>query len=282
MRGKFYMSIKIKLVFVVLLWCVFFAGISRAENRSAGSDKPWGQSKNEHFVIYYEAKGDEALAKDLLRRAQGYYQTIGEDIGYSRVNKMWTWEDRVQIFLFATQSSFLSKTSQPAWSTGYADRDSRLFNSKTIITFKQEEGFSDGLLPHEISHLILHDFIPNAARLPVWFDEGVAQLQEKNKRALARSIMKSLSQSGSYVPFSQFLNWDIRKEKDPRKARIFYAQSLSVVDYLVTKFGADKFSYLCRQLRDGKDFATALSFVYSGVFHDPQDLEKKWIVFLNQ
>jgi hypothetical protein len=149
------------------------------------------------------------------------------------------------------------------------------------MTFKQEENFSDGLLPHEISHLILHDFIPNE-RIPVWFDEGVAQMQEMDKRAMARSIMRKLTSGDQYIPFDKFMRWDIRTESDPRKAQIFYVQSLSVVDYLITKYGVGAFGRLCRQLRDNKDFSTALAGAYAGIFKSPQELEKKWVLFLNQ
>ncbi len=268
-----------KWLFLIIGGCWIWAVTAESAHTA---DSSWGEIKDKHFVIYYEAKSNEALAKNLLRAAENYYRKIGEDIGYSRINKMWTWEDRVQIFLFATQAEFLASTGQPAWSTGYADRDSRLFNSKTIVTFQQEDGFIDGLLPHEISHLILHDFISGTENIPVWFDEGIAQLQEKDKRLMARSIMKTLVNRKQYVPFEQFMNWNIRREKDARLAQVFYAQSLSVVDYLVTKFGTDAFSRLCRQLRDHKDFAQALSFAYTGLFKNFDDLEKKWVLSFNQ
>lgn len=245
------------------------------------ADSAWKEIKDKHFVIYYEAQSDESLARDLLRRAEDYYRKIGDEIGYSRTNKLWTWEERVQIFLFATQSSYLANTGQPLWSTGYADRDSRLFKSKTIMTYRQEEDFVDGLLPHEISHLILHDFIPNDEGIPVWFDEGVAQMQEKEKRPMARKIMKTLTSGKQYISFPQFVKFDVRRERDPRKAQIFYVQSLSVVDYLVTNFGADTFRRLCRNLRDNKDFYEALFSAYSGRFKDLADLERKWILSFN-
>ncbi len=260
----------------MVLFGFIFVGVCSA------ADVGWGEIKDKHFVIYYETKSDQGLAKELLRRAEGYYQKIGDDIGYSRINKMWTWDNRVEIFLFATQSSFVASSGQPLWSTGYADRDSRLFKSKTIVTFKQQEGFVDGLLPHEISHLILHDFIPNAMNVPIWFDEGVAQMQEKDKRAMIHPMMKTLISRNQHIPFEKFVNLDIRKEKDGRKVQIFYAQSLSVVDYLVTKYGIDAFGRLCRALRDNKNFAQALTLAYSGVFANFADLEKKWILSFNQ
>ncbi len=93
--------------------------------------------------------------------------------------------------------------------------------------------------------------------------------------------MKTMTSRGQQIPFTQFLHWDIRREKDTRKAQVFYAQSLSVVDYLVTKFGSDALGRLCRNLRDNKDFSEALKAAYPGVFKDLQDLEKKWISSFN-
>ncbi len=255
---------------LLVLWSLIAIG-----NCSADSDQAWEEIKGRNFVVYYESESDQSLAQSLLRRAEDYYQTIGADIGYSRTNKFWTWDERVKIFLFSTQSSFLQSTGQPVWSTGYADRDSRVFKSKTIVTYRQEQGFLDGLLPHEISHLILHDFVQGP--IPIWFDEGVAQLQEKDKKNQARSIMKMLTQKKLYVPFEQFTVLDIRRVAEPRVAETFYCQSLSIVDFLRTKYGAEAFGRLCRGLRDHKNFQAAMSAAYQGSLENFSDLEAKWL-----
>ena len=268
-------------IFGILSWLGLASLAWAAADPSAAADKPWGEVKGRHFVVYYEAGADEDLAQTLARRAEEYYDKIGVDTGYARANKFWTWEERAKIFLFSTRESFLRNTGQPVWSGGYADRDSHTFRTKTIITFKQEQEFLDGLLPHEISHLILHDFIPRAGQIPVWFDEGVAQLQEKSKREMVRGMMRDLVLRKGEIPFNLFVRLDIRKERDPQKAGIFYAQSLSVVDYLRAQYGADAFGRLCRGLRDHRSFEEALSAAYPGVIENFSDLGKKWISSLN-
>lgn len=238
----------------------------------------WGENKGTHFVIYYENKSDAELSKVILRNAEDYYQRIGSDIGYARMNRFWTGENRVKIFLFASRESFLTSTGQPAWSSGYADRDSQTFRSKTIVTYRQETGFIDGLLPHEISHLILHDFVPAKERLPIWFDEGLAQIQEKDRPAQAKSIMRNLTARKLNIPMAQFAVLDIRKVSDQRLAELFYAQSLSIVDFLISKFGREAFARLCRELRDGKTFEEALNQAYPQSIKNYQDLENKWLL----
>jgi len=264
-----------KAFFLVLLsWSVIFsAGVVAAPENS------WGEAKDKHFVIYYENKNDATFGRMILRKAEEYYQKIGSDTGFLRANRFWTNNQRVKIFLFSTRESFLSSTGQPSWSIGYADRDSQTFRSKTIITYRQETDFVDGLLPHEISHLILHDFI-QADRIPIWFDEGVAQMQEKNKLILVRGIMAKLVAQRMHIPIDQFRSLDVRRVRDTRTAEIFYAQSLSIIDFLITKYGREAFGRLCRELRDGKDFEGALSKAYPRSIENYRELETKWLQFL--
>ncbi len=237
----------------------------------------WKEIKDKHFVVYYGFAMTREDAGQVLRRAEGYYDKIAQQIGYARYSNFWTWEDRVKIIIYDNQNDFMQETHQPAWSMGYADRHPRLFKSKVIVTYKQENYFFDGLLPHEISHLILHDFFGQQTAIPLWFDEGVAQLQETEKRAVADRLMRRLVQQGKQLPLSTLIAMDIRKERNPTKAKVFYAQSLSVVDFLVVKYGSEAFGTLCRQLRDGKPFAEALRFAYSNSLESVEQLENKWL-----
>ena len=264
---------------------VFIAGsLAQLDGNSAYSDVEkgaWQELKDKHFVVYYQDKDDYDVAKILLREAEAYYQKIGAQIGYTRYADFWTWEDRAKILLFHSQKSFVETTGQPPWTGGYADRDTYLFNSRVIVTYKQEQKFLDGLLPHEISHLILRDYISDH-QIPMWFDEGVAQLQEPAKKEVADRIMRTLVGKGAYIPFAILMVWDIRREKDTQKVQTFYAQSLSVVEFLVETYGGDSFSRLCRYLRDGKEFEDALKAAYSNTLPSIEDLEHKWVTRMSR
>ena len=262
--------------FVVVGGALIAAASARAEQ-----PEPWQELKDKHFFVYYQAKEDQALAKLLLRRAEEDYQKIGTQLGYTRYADFWTWDKRVKILMFRDQQSFVETTVQPAWTTGYSDRDLYFFRSRVIVTYKQEKEFLDGLLPHEISHLILHDFI-SKQNIPIWFDEGVAQLQEPAKKEQADRIMHTMIKRGGYIPFDVLAAWDIRKETDTGKVEVFYAQSLSVVQFLLEKYGSDAFARLCRYLRDGKDFNGALTAAYASTMSSMEDLKNKWLLQMNR
>ncbi len=237
----------------------------------------WQELKGKHFVVYYTFQQDTPIARKVLRKAEGYYDTIGKKIGYSRYSDFWTWEDRAKIIIFPNKESFMRNTGQPAWSLGYSARDSHLFKSRIIVTYRLENNFLDGLLPHEISHLVLRDFIGFDRHIPVWFDEGVAQLCEKNKLRKADRLMRRLVKKKQYIPLNILSKWDIRKEKDSKKVTVFYAQSVSIVDYLIRHFGSAAFGRLCRNLQDGKTMEDAIKIAYSNMINSFSALERKWV-----
>ena len=239
----------------------------------------WYELKETHFIIKYKESKDVSLAHDILRKAEEYYNKIAYQIGYARYQDFWTWDDRVKIILFSDQKSFTDTTGQPEWSAGFASRHSNLFKSRAIVTFKQENNFLEGLLPHEISHLIFRDMIGFDRDIPVWLDEGVAQLPESHQDIMER-VMRYLVGQNQHIPFDQFFAMDIQKETDGQKVMIYYAQSYTLVKYMIKSQGQDAFFELCRNLREGKNFEEALRSSFYPSIESLHDLEKKWAVYM--
>jgi len=249
----------------------FCEGFGRAEE--------WHEIKGKHFVVFYRQDEDKTAARKVLRKAEGYYKKIGAQIGYTRYSQFWTWDERVKIILFHDQQTFMKETGHPNWLLGYSSRDEQVLKSKVIVTYKQEANFFTGFLPHEISHLILGDFL-HPRLVPLWFDEGVAQLQEVNKSAMTDSMMRVLVRKGQTIPFEQLTCvTDIRLEKDPNKVMIFYSQSLSVVEFLIKRYGINAFRQLCRNLKD-VSFEKALKKAYLNQLMSIADLERQWIKYM--
>ncbi len=275
-----------KMIHIFVLWqvLVLSPGTVYGEPRlqNVFQEEDWQQLKDKHFVVHFQETKDKKTAQRILREAERYYQNIGAKIGFTRYGNFWTWEQRVNIYLFPDRKTFSEQTGQPEWSTGYVNKDSYTLLGRVIVTYRQDQEFFDGLLPHEIGHLILHDFIPDTERIPMWFDEGIAQLYEAGKSESAFKIMRSFLAQDQYIPLEHLMIWDIQQETDPLKVAVFYAQSLSIVEFLIKKHGSDAFGRLCRQIRDGRDFESALQRVYPSTIKDLNDLERKWISFMKQ
>jgi len=263
-----------------VLRILIFLLILAFTNNSSLFAQDWKEEKGEHFIVRYSDGVVASWAKSVLRKAEQYYDKISYKLGITRHSDYWIWENRVMIIVYSDQTEFVQATGLPAWSRGGATRDANLFNRKEIVTYKQEDGFLEGVLPHEISHLILRDFMGSGRNIPMWFDEGIAQLHEKGKREQAQEIMRSRTAEGKYVPMNLLFLQDVRLESDPEKASLFYAQSVSVIDFMLRKFGSRDFSRLCREMKAGKGFEDAFHVAFVSKIKSIDELEKKWLSYL--
>jgi hypothetical protein len=263
-----------------------FFGISLlawADIDSSFNPPGWQKLKGDHFVVLFPASGDEDMAHGILNHAEEYYEAIADDIGYSRYRNFWTWNDRVKIIIFDTQESYTRETGQPPWSQGFASIHSVLFKSRIIVSYRDQPDFIEVILPHEITHLILHDFIGFDRPIPRFFDEGVAQIEQKDDSLSHMDVVAHLIAGGNIIPLQDLLNYDLFVHKDdPRTVQIFYIESLYIVDFLVKTYGKDAFKDLCRHLRDGEGFEQALRGSYYPTLDSMQTLQQKWSDYAKQ
>jgi len=257
----------------------------------------WKELSSEHFIIYY--KENENFAKEVSYKAEKYYSSIASDIGYSRYSDFWTWDKRVKIYIYPTKKDYLKETNQPTWSEGMAD-----YKNKQIISYALSEGFLDSILPHEMAHLIFRDFVGFKSEIPLWLDEGVAQWAEISKRDHIRKLAKELYQKDLLLSLKDIMTLDIRNLRDKDKVFIrptktktgqdgvlfigteqlinnYYLQSVSIVGFLIEKYGSYSFSNFCRELRDGKSIGEAIRIAYPHIMN-LEELEILWRKYLER
>ena len=250
--------------------------------QAADVKDPFFEVTSEHFRARYTVASERDMVKTVLRRAEEYYVRVANDIGYSRYEDFWTWDRRVVMILYPDQYAFERFTGAPSWSKGYASRDTRIFRERTIVSYDGQENFTDEVLPHEIAHLMLWDYLHTPRAVPVWFEEGVAQLQESGKMDQVQAALRPVIVQGKYIPFSALQLMTITGEKDNLKVSLFYAQSLSIVVFLIQKYGLDSFHRLCRELRDGMSFELALAHAYPSLIESMDVLEKRWVKYFSE
>jgi hypothetical protein len=257
---------------------------------------PWKERKSEHFIVYFTQ--DENFAQDALDAAEKDYQRIAYDLGYARYSEFWTWDKRVKIYIFNDKESFLKATGQPTWSEGMAD-----YTNKEVVSYVWGKGFIDSLLPHELAHLIFRDFVGFKGIIPLWLDEGVAQWEEEAKRKETRELIQRYYQQDNLLLVSDIMRLDIEslkgkqgvliratRTKDGKDGVLFlsannlidiyYLESVSLIGYLIQKFGGIAFSGFCRELRDGKNVEDALKTAYPLYIHNLREFEDGWRVYL--
>ncbi|MDD5225859.1 MAG: peptidase MA family metallohydrolase [Candidatus Omnitrophica bacterium] len=236
---------------------------------TAAYAEEWKDLKGEHFVVFY--RENPVFAQEVLTRAERYYQGIASDLGYSRSDNFWQWENRAKIYIYRNQAEFLAATGKKPWIHGTA-----FYDKREIVSYKWDQGFLDVLLPHELCHLIFRDFVGFKGEVPLWLDEGVAQWEETRRRKQALEVVRVLIARKEYIPLKELTRIDSNSDKDPVLSSKLYAQAATLVGYLIETYGPSKFALFCRQLRDGQNMDAALSFVYTDSINNTDELEKKW------
>lgn len=256
----------------------------------------WKELTSDHFIIYFTR--DEKFAQDVAHKAENYYERIATDLGYPRYSQFWTWDKRVKIYIYPERNLFLKASGQPQWSEGMAD-----YNAKRIMSYAWSEGFVESLLPHEMAHLIFRDFVGFQGTIPLWLDEGVAQWAEAQKRTQIKAAARQNYQNDTLLSLTDMMNLDIRNITETDKVYIrstltkdgergvlllsgnnlvntFYLQSVSLVGFLIEKYGSLSFADFCRQLRDGKNLEEALRLAYSNRMGNLDEFESEWRKYL--
>lgn len=245
---------------------LLITGIAILTTPSLALDTPvWLEIKSQHFLVLHT--GDQAFAEKVSLQAEHFYQSITTTLGFTRFKGFWLWGNRARIIIYPSAKDFRMESNAPAWAIGRASAS----RHEIAGSRDDEEHFLKSVLPHEMTHLILAEFI-GAERLPHWLAEGVAQWEQTGRK---QALL--ISREPEFIPLETLLTIDIRKENRPEYAKLYYAECASLVSFLITQHGSDNFGRFCRALRDGKSAVEALSSIYPGIASSLTTLESTWL-----
>ena len=252
-----------------VIWALLSSFLFAPLQVYAGSDVWNNVEKSKHFLIYYQEASTDYIRR-LVREAEHCYKNITEYLGFARFD-FWIWDNRCKIFLYPDEQAYLVSTGVIGWSRGHVQ-----VAKKEISTYMWQEMLFDTILPHEMGHIIFREFVGFNRELPLWLDEGVACMQEyESKERLATA--KCLVNLKLYTHFS-----DLSQIRDSSVIIpfIFYNEAASIVDFLLRRFGRNKFVDFCRSMRDQPDWEQSLKGVYK--IKGMDELEKLWVADLTE
>jgi tetratricopeptide (TPR) repeat protein len=183
-----------------------------------------------------------------------------------------TWTPRCDIYLHATAKAYSLATRQPPELAGHSSvghGPDRVVSRRIDVHF-DDPNLLIGVLPHETTHVVLADGFNRP--LPHWADEGMAVLSEPRER-IDRHL-HNLPQhrgAGELFPVAELMQMD--QYPDGRRIGAFYAESVSLVEFLSKEKGAPVFA---KFMRDGlqNGYEQALQKYYGVRSFD--DLEQRW------
>lgn len=229
----------------------------RYDWRSLTSSPPQG---NEMTIFWYE--GDDSFAQELMDTCEEGLVGLTQDVGTCP-------ERPIEVYVYASTDDLKGAMIFPQEWTGGAAFTA--FSTIAIGIPPSELDWGKRALVHELTHLVVHQatFSPYG-QLPIWLDEGLAMYNEGELQPVFSSCLEEaigedelISVQSLCSPFSA----------ETEKARLSYAQSYSLVAYLLDNYGQDKMLDLLTIFRTGSTYDDALTEVYG---FDMDGLEARW------
>jgi hypothetical protein len=183
------------------------------------------------------------------------------------------WNPKCEIYLHATGQDYSRVTRTPMNSPGHStiSNDNSRIVGRRIDLHVDNPDMLYAVLPHEATHVVLAGRF-GGQDVPRWADEGVAVLTEPREK-----IERHLRNLPQYAQNNQLFSvqqlMQLRDYPDPRYIGSFYAQSVSLCEFLAKEKGPLTFTQFLRDSLRG-DYESALRHHYG--FRDFGEAEQRW------
>jgi hypothetical protein len=233
-----------------------------------GEQNGWFVAESANFRLYHlHSRSLAEAALHTAERARAAQQR--EWFGAAGAD----WEPKCRICLYPSGESYSAATGAPVNpGGGHTDiraEEGRVFD-RCIHLHGSRNLLLNGVLPHEVTHAVLAGRF-GGERVPRWADEGMAILAESQPRIdLHLRQLPRWREEELLFPARELIQ--MRDYPRPQTIPVFYAQSVSLVDFLFQEKGAKCFTAFVRDgERDG--YGTSLRRHYGWSF---AELDRRW------
>lgn len=116
------------------------------------------------------------------------------------------------------------------------------------------------IVPHELSHIVLHQILNNPyGGWPLWFDEGLAVYHQETPDIGFDTLLNDAARNNTLIPLEALA---ASFPTDTNRALLSYAQSHSMVVYIIETYGVEKLQELAAAFRAATPVAVAIEQVF--------------------
>lgn len=221
----------------------------------------WKSVSDSGLTLYWY-DGNDAFANTLLSAAKNALARLAKDTGA-------TLEKPVRLYIYASPQDMKGSMINPQEWTGGVN-----YSRYSIIVIgiaPNNLTWGTGAMAHELTHQIISQVTGNPyAGLPTWLDEGLAVNNEVPPAQDYQGIVTQAVAANALItvrslasPFSANGN----------QAYLSYAESYSIVKFLIDKYHQPKMLELLKTFREGATYDGALKKVYG---FDMDGLNSMW------
>jgi hypothetical protein len=251
-------------------WVIEDAGGDRMETKPVSlkiddSRYAW-QSLTDDLLTLYWYQGDDTFAREILTTARQVLARLADTTGAELKNP-------IKLFIYADSEALRGAMIFPQeWTGGVAFTR---YGTIAIGIAPDSLDWGKRAMSHEITHLVTHQMVFNPYNdLPTWLEEGLAMYTEGPllpvfadllDEAIAGEALISVRSLSS--PFSAYAE----------ESALAYAQSHSIIEYLINSYGQTKMLALLNTFREGSGYDEALLQVYGFDMDGLNDLWRQHI-----
>jgi len=232
----------------------------------------WKVMETENFTIYYQ---NNDFAKEAARIIESVFAKVLKELNFR--NFRWRGSN-CKVFLFDDDKKwkeFKQTTGAVSeWAAAFAVSNSReIFGNASQGTSLLYE-----TLPHELTHVIHGEYLDGVERAPLWLKEGLAVHHQFNNKSYYYLVVQRAINSGNDITLEELTEY--QKYPSEKEIDFFYAASLTLVEFIIEKYGIDEFAKLNRYTKNsgrGINFKTLCSRFMDA---KPDVVEKMWKQFV--
>jgi hypothetical protein len=221
----------------------------------------WRTVETDSLLLHWY-EGDSAFVGELLEAGE----TALDDLLLLTGVEV---EKQINVYIYASSEVMQSATLfAPAWSGGLAFSE---HNTVLIAIPLDRLNWGKRAMAHELAHVMIGRYTYSCiSHMPVWLNEGLAENAEGEMDSYYESLLSDAIDNNTLLSVRElgeiFSN-------DPETATLSYAQSHSLVAFLIERHGQEQMLLLLDQFRDGVPTDQALMDVYE---LDRDNFEASW------
>ena len=244
------------------------ASAVKVTHHERGTDG-WARAETANFRIFHNQSRE--LAEQVAQTAERTRATMARKwFGGFKDN----WEPRCDVYLYATAKDYSKATGVPSGSPGHSSFKTdggRVLSRRIDLHCEDAKNMLGAVLPHEATHVVLAGQFGEQP-IPRWADEGIAVLTEPREKVdrHLRNLARCKEEVGLFT-VKQLMQMPDYPE--PRYITVFYAQSVSLVDFLTSKHGPETLTKFLRDAQKG-GYEAALKKHYK--YNSFDELQQEW------
>lgn len=207
--------------------------------------KKFARYESNHFIVRHDDQADPGLGEYVAGYLEEIYKAVTEDYHSPLTEK-------TIIEIFPSHKGFSVRIAGRPWIPTVGACSGR------VIALASPRGSADLMGNYNIARVLKHEFTHTVTlaathnRIPHWFTEGLAVLQEDAPRSFEWAELLADAIRRDELFTLESIDWGFMRPRKPTDRTMAYAQSEWMCEYLIERFGYDVINQMLAKFREGK------------------------------